>query len=134
MTIEKWQLVLAAFGVLMSILGGVGGTLWWVTKRVHSFVSNEKLLIQAARAQAEAISTVSQRVDRLAEAATLLSQSMRQREAETNKIEGQVQAVNTSLMTVIGGLQQAVGSLDAVWRTLQLLHPGVVPKRASDRG
>lgn len=134
MAVEKWQLVLAAVGMLMTIAGSVGAILWWVVQRVHHFVKTLDRVIAAVQAHATALGSLSEEVKRLSAKSSSAEHQLVLRERETMKLEGQIQTSNQLLMGVVGDMRAATENLNAVWRLLDKMHPDTVPKRASDRG
>lgn len=134
MTVEKWQLILAALGMLMTIAGSVGAILWWTVQKVHRFVTTLDRVIAAVQAHATALGSLGDEVKRLAAKSASAEHQLVLRERETMKLEGQIQTSNQLLMGVVGDMREATANLNAVWRLLDKIEPGSVPKRASDRG
>lgn len=134
MAVEKWQLVLAAAGMLATIAGSVGAILWWVVQKIHRFVSTLDRVTAAVKAHAEALIMLGDEVKRLAGKSASAEHQLVLRERETNKLEGKIDTSNQLMMGIVGDMREATANLNAVWRLLDKLHPDAVPKRASDRG
>jgi hypothetical protein len=112
---------------VLTFFGSCLAAFWWVTRAIHEAAATQKQLVEAVKTMASQIELL--RID-----VTQLKSHAAYRDRTESKHEGRMEQLQSATMKVIGSLQQVSGSLDAVWRTLQRLHPEVVPKRASDRG
>jgi len=118
--------------LILQVLAGVGSfvsgiaALWWkLSKMAARFhLDQENIKAELIRFSASHVET--------SKALVQLATKLDEREKDVIRLEGAFEATRRDQMHLISGLQQAVGSLDAVWRTLQTLHPDSVPKRASD--
>lgn len=119
------ELILQVLAGGASFVSGIGA-LWWKLSKVAArfHLDQENIKSELIRFSAAHVETV--------RALTQLSTKIDEREKDVIRLEGAFEATRRDQIHLITGLQQAVGSLDAVWRTLQALHPDTVPKRASD--
>ena len=138
------QDVLAVLGFLGALLGSAWAVWWRVTSRLHAFIeaqtSTRTAVDELAAALATSKAELAQRLDlltrRLGTAArelNTLATLVSEREKDSARLEGQVEQLGVMIVRQVAAVNQASSSLDAIWRTLQVLHPGQVPKRASDR-
>lgn len=113
------DLVMQVIAGGLSFVSGIAA-LWWkmstVATRVH--LGHENI-----RAQLLRFSTVHMGTVRVL---TQLSAKLDGREKDILRLEGAFEATRRDQIHLISGLQQAVGSLDAIRRTLQALHPDMV--------
>lgn len=107
-------------------LGGVGA-LWWKITRAFARAGID---IEGMKAGMDKMAHTTLE---LTKAVVQLSTKLDEREKDIYKLEGSLDGQRKDMLQVISGLQQATGSLDALWRTLQKLYPDKVPQRASDR-
>lgn len=139
-TPELVQAVVAAF----TFLGGVWLAWWRITSRVHAFIAAQVATSLAVdKLRQEATETGDEVAERLfvlaADVGSLkadvgrLSTLMGEREKDVSRLEGQIDQLGSLIVKQVAAVHAATASLDAVWRTLQVLHPDKVPRRASDR-
>jgi hypothetical protein len=130
---DNLEAIVAVGGVLAAAVSGAAATIWKVSQW-----SARAEVADAARDKA-----IAELVDKLGGVTTALATlgsairemrvGLKIRERDHAKTEGKLEQTQQSLVQVIATLQQASGSLNALWKTLQTLHPERVPKRASDR-
>lgn len=77
---------------------------------------------------------LSEHQEKLTNALTRFGVKIEARERDTIRLEGAMDATRKDMIQLVSAVQQASGSLDGLWRTLQTLFPSQVPKRASDKG
>lgn len=108
-----------------SFVSGIGALWWKLSKLAARFhLDQENIKSELIRFSATHLET--------SKALVQLATKLDEREKDVIRLEGAFEATRRDQIHLITGMQQAVGSLDAVWRTLQTLHPDAVPRRASD--
>lgn len=134
------QTIVAVLGLLGSIV-----VAWWrITAELHRVLGVQTELVSALdrlRAQVTAsVKRATERLDTLSRVVATLDRDVStmtalvsEREKDTSRLEGQLEQLGGMVVKQVAAVNSACGSLDAVWRTLQTLHPERVPKRASDR-
>lgn len=55
------------------------------------------------------------------------------RDRDSTRLEGRFDQIAATVVQMIGQVQAATASTDALWLSLKVLHPDAVPVRASDR-
>lgn len=117
-----WIRVLLQLGAFLL----TAAVFWWrVTRALHRFVATQSQLVAAVAGAQTAIGT-------LVTAVAKLEAIQTEREKDQAKLEGKVEQTNTTMVRVIATLQQVSGSIDALWRALQRIHPEAIPPRISD--
>lgn len=109
------DLVMQVIAGGLSFVSGIAA-LWWKMSTVATRVEN-------IRAQLLRFSTAHMGTVR---ALMQLSAKLDGREKDILRLEGAFEATRRDQIHLISGLQQAVGSLDAIRRTIQALHPDMV--------
>lgn len=128
-----WQAigVVGGFAVnliaFMVVIWKVSG---WVTKRDEALSSAMK---EIASHSAD-IKELARQTRKAGEMMVKLEQIAIQREKDQDRLEGHIDASRRTTLDLNTLLAKAIANLDALWATLQTLHPDKVPKRASDRG
>ena len=113
-------------GVIGSGLVAFGAAWWRFSKWVHSLDGDRE------RAN-EQLLKMSESLLKLTEAITVVSVKLDEREEDTIKLEGAMDAQRKDLMSLVAALQKTSSSLDALWRTMQVTHADQVPTRLSDK-
>ncbi len=131
---ELIQALVAGF----TFLGGVWLAWWRITARVHGFIGAQAAtsfsLDTLNKSVLDLADETTDKLDDLSIVVTTLTAQMAEREKDVSRLEGQIEQLGTLIVKQVAAVNGAVASLDAVWRTLQVLHPDKVPRRASDRG
>lgn len=124
---------------------GTGLLFWWrLTKRLHEHVTAlnaaltavDKLRVQVAhtgKRTQERLDLLAQDWNKVRTELATNSVLMAEREKDIVRLEGQIENLGSIVTKQVSAVAGAVSSLDAIWRTLQRLHPTAVPKRASDK-
>lgn len=128
----------------LTFLGGLWLAWWRITARVHAFVAAQTATLEAVdrlrAAQIAHVKRAGERLDLLSRAVASLDKDVAtltalvsEREKDTTRLEAQLEQLASMVVKQVAAVNGACSSLDAVWRTLQTLHPDRVPKRAGDR-
>ena len=100
---------------------------WRISGWARRVVDGQRALVhEASRAKAH--------LSKLTGAIQDLSRRIEDGEKQDARLEGKIEQGQQTQVRLIAAIQQATGSLDALWRTLHALFPEKVPKRSSDRG
>lgn len=143
----------------VALLGFVGACVlgWWrLTLVVHRYVAAQnatlvavdKLRVQVAhtgKRTSERLDLfardvvavrdgVAQELGKLRTELATLTVVMNEREKDIARLEGQIENLSAIVVKQVGAVRDATGNLNAIWKTLQVLHPDKVPRRASDIG
>lgn len=133
-----------AIAAILGLIGG-GGVAWWrLSSKFFAFVGAQNSLAEAIErlrsAQIAHVKRAGDRLDLLSRSigsldkdTATLSALVSEREKDTTRLEAQLEQLATMVVKQVASVNAACASLDAVWRTLQVLHPDRVPKRAGDR-
>lgn len=115
---EQVNQILAALGTIAA--------LWWRVSKAaaKNHLDQENLKTEVIRLSAASVEAV--------RVITQLATKLDEREKDVIRLEGALEAVRRDQVQIISSLQQAVSSMNAMWRAMDSLHPDAVPKRASD--
>ncbi len=118
-------------------LGGVlcGGVVafWRLSAWVHAITTGLDSLTKTVSALKLEVTKMDDAIGDIGTDVSGLYQAMHEREKDVLRLEGRMDQTNTLIVQTIGQMQGVQGSTDALWRSLQKLHPTEVPRRASDR-
>jgi seryl-tRNA synthetase len=120
----------STLGIVTTVVSGLiaFGAAWWRFSRwVHSLEADRE------KSSGEIGKLIASHV-KLTESITILSVKLEEREKDTMKLEGAIDAQRKDMVSVITSLQRTSSSLDALWRTMQNLYSDKVPRRISDKG
>lgn len=132
---------------LLAIIGSVGaffiflGTLVWrLSTKVHTLtmmapeiVKLRSQIAHTGKLTREAVDVVAQRVGALEQGLAGHAAILAEREKSTLKLEGKMEQAHDDMLKVVSSLTQVMGSVDALWRTLERIHPDQIPRRASQK-
>lgn len=116
-----------------SILGSFFMLWWKISGKVHLAIREMECLKKASAESTKSNEEIRKVISNLARAASGLRATLVEREKDILKLEGAIESHQRTQIELIGTIKETVGNLEAIWRTLQVLHPDRVPKRASDR-
>jgi len=103
------------------------GALW--LKITRSFVKAQLEIVHVQ----DTLRKVGKLANTLTQNTIELRVGIEQREKELLRLEGCIDSQRKDMAQLIASFHRVSSSLDAMWLTLQRLHPDDVPKRASDR-
>jgi len=124
-TVKAWLPVIIFLGSAFSI---VAAFVW----RYYQIRTHQTQIIAALTEVKNAIKTLADRQTKTSNIVIQLEADFRALNRDGSKLEGKVEILAKTLTDSICTMQAVSGSLDAVWRTLQVLNPDKVPRRASD--
>lgn len=144
-TPDAIQAAVAVLGAVGSLFAFLGLFLWRMSGRVHEMlatqvaVTNElallrKQMLLSARGLRDSLEAQSRRLVDLERSFAILAAGLAEREKDITKLEARAEQTHDDFLKVVSSLTQVMSSNDAMWRSLQRLHPNDIPKRASDRG
>jgi seryl-tRNA synthetase len=125
-TPEQIQAAVAIAGLVGSALTAIGLGVWRGAKWAGQISSGIRTVIKTVNTQSDRIKSLEEKVVELAVV-------QRERGDSTAKLEGKVELTTAALAASTKAAEKTADKVEALWRTLQTLHPDKVPKRASDR-
>lgn len=131
----------------MTMLGALGLFFWRLSVRIKEAVDGQKSNAEAISRLGNTMAALGRRMAQNGENVLhvegklnlikgdigKLSLLLTEREKDISRLEGQIETLSNLMLKQVSAVKEATSSLDAVWRTLQVLFPDKVPKRASDR-
>ncbi len=145
LTPEQIQAIVAVVGAVVTAVS-TGLVLYWrLAARVTAFIAAQNATLVAVDKMRVQLAGTAKRfseqgvlfardLDGVKGAVSSFTLVMHEREKDLSRVEGQIEQLGTVVIKQVATMQGAMSSIDAVWRTLQNLHPQAVPKRASERG
>lgn len=129
---------------LLTFIGALVAGVWRVSYRLKQALDGQKaqqvaidkipaIIGQIARRITQDADKASVRLHAIEKEINAFSIILHEREKDVSRVEGQIEQLSTVVIKQVAAVRDSVASLDAIWRTLQVLHPDAVPKRASDR-
>lgn len=117
-----WSILAGIFGMLSGVLL----TVWRASRYVALNDERVGKLTAGFEAIAAGLSAYSKEF-------AALRAIIQEREKDLLRLEGVSDAARRDMLETIKSLERVTAKIDAMWLTLQRLHPEHVPKRASDR-
>lgn len=128
------EIGVTVLGALGSMIGSIAIVGWKVSGVMQKLLLRDqetsKTLIQLGKLVVKTQNQIHELHVEIAE----MRVENRQREKDTARVDGKIENTNDTMMRLTITLQKACGQLDALWLTLQAIHPDQVPRRASDKG
>lgn len=134
-----------AIAAVITLLAG-GLAIWWrVTAKLHAFLGAQNATLTAvetlrrqvawsAKRTSDRLDLFAQDIERLKSKIETHTVLLTEREKDLSRLEGQIEQLSSLVVKNVAALQGATSSLDALWRSLRMIHPDKIPLRASDRG
>lgn len=119
----------STLGIVATVISGLiaFGAAWWrFSKWVHTLETDKEQ-------SAEGLKKLVESHLKLTEAITVLTVKLDEREKDTIKLEGAIDAQRKDMVSIITSLHKTSSSLDALWKTMQNLYSDKVPRRLSDK-
>lgn len=125
-TPEQIQAAVAIAGLLGSALTATAVAVWRGSKWAGQITAGMKTLVKTVNTQSDRLKSLEEKVVELAVI-------QRERADAAAKLEGKLELTTAALSAATKAAGKTSDSVEALWHTLQVLHPDRVPKRASDR-
>ncbi len=145
LTPEQIQAIVAVVGAVVTAVS-TGLVLYWrLAARVTAFIAAQNATLMAVDKMRVQLAGTAKRFSEQGNAFArdlegvkgelkAFSAIMHEREKDLSRVEGQIEQLGSVVVKQVATMQGVLSSTEALWRTLQSIHPQQVPKRASERG
>lgn len=128
-----WQLVLGVVSIVVTILGSTLVLVWRASGWVATLEAADRDLARATAELKDEVAKVDETVSGFGTRIGEIRHAVDTQAKDSGRLEGRIEQLADASVRTTSSLERTIGNLDAVWRTLERLHPNQVTKRLSDR-